>query len=166
MSFLSWLPNAVMGSLVGPVLSYLEKRTDADVQKLQIREGMSRDAALAIIKDAGAAREATRDVILAAMSHPIWWVAWAIFVVPVGLYHAAIFGVSTLDAWINTPGCHIPELGEAVRAGARICEAWVRRVPATQEAWAQQIIGNVFLAQAGTGAVAGIVSAVSRRLAR
>jgi hypothetical protein len=35
----------------------------------------------------------------AAMSHPVWWVAWGLGVFPVFLYHASIFWVSTFPFW-------------------------------------------------------------------
>jgi hypothetical protein len=100
------------------------------------------------------------------MTHKVWWVAWALFVLPVGLYEAMIFFVSTFDAWLNTPGCVIPEIGQAVRAGARVCEYFVRRVPPAQEQLAVQITGTIFVAQAGTGVAAGVYQSINTIFAK
>lgn len=163
---LGWIVDSALGAMVKPLFGWLERRTDAEVEKLKAERGVDRDAALELIKADAAIKTAQRDVITAAMMHPVWWLAWLGFVLPVAGYHAAIFIVSTADAWINTPGCIIPAMGEAVVKGAKVCEAYVRRVPREQEEWARQIIGSIFIAQAGTGALAGIVHAIGGRLSR
>lgn len=94
-------------------------------------------------------RKAQRDLGIASMSHPVWWLAWALFVIPVGIYHAAIFTLSTLS---------IPPCGLGIVEG---CYS-VLRVPPAQEELSKAIIQYLFLAQAG----AGIAGAAIRRLSR
>jgi hypothetical protein len=145
MSMLFGLLTSIPGLLSG-LLKYLEKRTDADVEKFKSKNGVDRDTAVEMIRTDAVVKQATANVIMAAMNHPVWWVGWCLFVIPVGLYHAAIFILSTLS------------IGPDVYA--------VLRVPATQEAWATDIIKSIFLAQAGTGAVAGIAHAIGKRLGK
>lgn len=160
-SLLSGIPGLLTG-----LLNYLNKRTDAQVEKLRIDRGVDRDTAIEIIKSDAAVKQSTANIIMAAMSHPVWWAAWLLFVIPVGVYEGMIFYVSTFDAWINAAGCVVPKLGELPAAGRKVCEWYVRRVPDEQEQLARLIVQSIFLAQAGTGAMAGISNAIATRLKR
>lgn len=136
--------------LVTGLLGYLNKRTDAEVSKL----GISKEMAIETLKNDAIVKQATANVIIAAMNHRVWWIAWIVFVLPVGIYEASIFFVSTFDVFLNTAHC------------TTACEWYVKRVPEEQEKVAMLIMQSIFLAQAGTGAVAGVVHAITARLSK
>lgn len=156
--------QGVLGTVVTPLFNYLSKRQDTALEKFRVDTGMTRDAAIELLRTDAVVKNATKDVVLAAMTHPIWWVAWLFFVVPVAAYEGAIFFVSTFDSILNAPGCYIPEIGSVLRPGGHVCEHFVRRVPSEQEEIARIIVQSIFLAQVGTGATAGIVHAITTRL--
>jgi hypothetical protein len=84
-----------------------------------------------------ARRNAQRDLGIAGMSHPVWWIAWGLFVIPVGVYHAAIFILSTLG------------IGPETYA--------VLKVPPDQQKLSETIIASLFLAQAGAGVAGALI---------
>ena len=165
---LSWLASGALSSIisgfVNPLMNYLGKRADVNLQKYLADTGLTRDAALETLRNDAIVKTATKDIILSALTHPIWWVLWFAFVLPVASYEASIFYVSILDARLNTPGCYIPSIGETLRLGGQVCEYFVRRVPSAQEDLARLIVQSIFLAQTGTGATAGLVHAITARL--
>ncbi len=139
----SGVANAVVGvfgaSILQPILTAWAKSRDVNLEELKARLGTEKDEAAALLAHEGLRVAAQQSVTLAAMNHRVWWIAWALFVLPVGLYHAAIFLVSTFGA---------PFV--------------IQRVPATQEQWAQLIVLSMFGLYAGTS----IVDAVLARLAK
>jgi hypothetical protein len=142
---MEWIANLLGGtlfkvlgdSIVTPILGAYMKAKDVNLEALRAKLGTEQAEAAALLAHEAARIAAQREVTLAAMNHRVWWVAWALFVLPVGLYHAAIFLVSTFDA---------PFV--------------IQRVPATQEAWAQLIVLSMF----GLYATTSIVDAVLARL--
>jgi hypothetical protein len=82
-----------------------------------------------------------KELSIIGMNHPIWWVAWSLFVLPPGVYHACIYWVSTF-----------PALGWAIQ-----------QVPAKQEEWGQMAVVYLLGAQVGTGIIKSIVEAWARR---
>ena len=166
---LGWLAGGAVSAGLGLAksgLDYLNKRQDAAVEKYKVEVGAVRDLGGEALKVEAARHQAQQNVAIAAMAHPIWWAAWAMFVIPVGIYDGLIYFVSTFDAWLNTAGCAVPRMGEAVRAGARLCEWYVRQVPPDQAASRANIIYFIFGAQAASGIAAGIGQAATRWLAR
>jgi hypothetical protein len=139
----SGVANAVVGvfgsAILQPILSAWAKSRDVNLEELRARLGVERDEATALLAHEGQRIAAQASDRQAMMSHRVWWIAWALFVLPVGLYHAAIYAVSILDAPIV-----------------------IRRVPATQEAWGQLVVLSMF----GLYATTGIVDAVLARLAK
>lgn len=139
---MSWLIDLLAGgavkvlgdALLKPVLDLVAKKQDISLEKYRVDGAVAKELISAEIERA----KAQRELGLAAMNHPVWWIAWALFVFPVGLYHATIFLVST--AGID------PEVFQ------------VRRVPATQEQWANTIVGFIFAAQIGSSIVGAILT--------
>jgi len=143
---------------------YLERKQNADVEKYKAQVGAVQGVAAEALKTEAMRYRTWSNVTMSAMGHPIWWVAWMVFVIPVGLYEAMIFYVSTFDRWLNTPGCSIPEIGQIVKQGTVLCEFWVRKVPPAQGAARENIIYFIFGAQAVSGASAGIAQSLSNWL--
>ena len=132
-----------LGSLIGgPVVNGLLKAYQSKLEAQNTRDAKAAELAVEDIRAEIARRGAQRDLGIAAMSHPVWWIAWGLFVIPVGLYHATIFILSTLG------------IGPETYA--------VLKVPADQQRLSEVVIQYLFLAQASAG-VAGVVI---KRLAR
>jgi hypothetical protein len=166
---LSWLAGGAISTglrLAEKGLDYLNRRQDAAVERYKADVGAITTLGGEALRIEAARHAAQANVAIAAMAHPIWWAAWAMFVVPVGIYDGLIYFVSTFDAWLNTPGCVIPKAGETIRAGARLCEWYVRAVPPDQAASRANIIYFIFGAQAASGVAAGLGQAAARWLAR
>lgn len=155
-----WLLGA--DGVIGKGFDLASKRADVDLRKTEVLTGAQKEVLIEALRGDSARLQVQGNLVLQAMTHKIWWVAWAVFVLPVGVYEAAIFLASTFDVWLNTPGCYIPKIGEGLRAGLRVCEVYVRRVPEEQEKLAAQITGTIFIAQASTGVAAGIYQSITR----
>jgi hypothetical protein len=135
---LKWLTEFVTGKTIGLLLEGYKAKLAAT----NTSDKHAVDLALADINAERARREAQRDLGIAAMNHPVWWIAWGLFVIPVGIYNAAIFLLSTAG------------IGPETFA--------VLRVPGAQEALMGSIIQSIFLAQG----VSGIAGAVIKRFGR
>lgn len=127
-------------SIMTPILNAWAKSKDVNLEVLKARLGTEQAEAAALLAHEAVRLAAQRDVTLAAINHKVWWIAWALFVFPVGLYHAAIFLVSTFDA---------PFV--------------IQRVPATQEAWAQLIVLSMFGLYATTSIVDGVLARLQKK---
>lgn len=135
-----WGLLTMIPGLANGLLGYLKTRSDADVAKY----GISRDMVNSVLANDMVTRQTSAQVIMAAMNHPVFWIGWLLFVIPPGVYNAQIHLISTFPAFFD---------------------GWVvKRVPPTQEAWDILVIQSMFLAQTGTGAVAGIVHAISNKI--
>lgn len=133
---LAFITSLLSGPLVRGVIEGYRLKLDA----ANTRDRIAADLAEKAIDAERARRDAQRDLGIAGMSHPVWWVAWGLFVVPVGLYHATIFVLSTLG------------IGPETYA--------VLKVPPDQQELSRAIIQYLFLAQAG----AGVAGAIIKRL--
>ena len=124
----------------GPLVKGLIDGYKAKLQAANDRDRIAADLAEKAIDAERARRDAQRDLGIAGMSHPVWWIAWGLFVIPVGLYHATIFMLSTLGIG---PDTYV-----------------VLKVPPDQQELSRAIIQYLFLAQAG----AGVAGAIIKRL--
>jgi hypothetical protein len=153
-------------SFANSLVGYLDRKADRDVDLYKTKTG-------AVVNLTGqalqvqAARESAQDnLALTAMTHPIWWVMWGMWVLPPALYDAMIYFVSMFDAWLNTPGCIVWEINEPLKHGAKICEWYVRKIPSAQAEARLKIIVWIFGAQAVAGAAGGVVSLAKAWLAK
>ena len=127
LSLLSSVPQAI--GLASKGIDYFLKRADGDVARAQALMQLEQERI-----------KAQRDITVAGMSHPIWWAAWAMFVVPVGFHFAkcvvwdATLGLGTTD----------PLAG------------YVRE-------WAGIIVASIFGLQVGVGIVGGILNRIVKR---
>lgn len=161
--------SGIVGSALGLAkagIGYLEKRQDAKVETYKVQAGVIADLGSQAMRVEAARFETWSATARQAMNHPAWWFAWLFFVIPVGLYDGAIFFVSTFDRWLNTPGCTIPDVGEAIARGVHVCEYWIRKVPNDQRASRIAVVQFIFGMQAATGVAAGVGQAVRNWLNR
>ena len=107
-------------------IDYFIKRADGNVQ-----------IALSLMAAEQARIAAQRDITVAAMGHPIFWVMWILFVLPLGIYWCKVIVYDKVLA-----------LGATDPLTGFILE------------WAGWIVGSIFCLQIGTG----IVSSVLNRL--
>lgn len=135
MKLFGWLSGLNLENLLGTVARVYEKRADTALGHDKVTAELTAE----IVRQDIAHIQARRDLGIASMSHPVWWVAWALFVIPVGLYHAGIFLLS------------IASIGPETYA--------ILKVPPEQEAWARQIVASIFTLQAA----AGVSGALLRR---
>lgn len=136
---MSWLFGLItsLPDLIKGLFGYLNKREDTSVA----RSGDAKDVGVAIVQAEGKRQERALSVYEVMLSHPIFWIAWGLGVLPVMLYHACIFWVSTFPFW-----------------------GWsILKVPADQTAFSQTVVGNVFLLTGASTIVAGIAQAWNKR---
>jgi hypothetical protein len=136
MSWLISLLTSVPQLLTG-LFGWLNKKEDTRVVEINNSATVSTE----VIKNDTAHIAAVRDVTMAMLNHPVFWVAWGLGVFPVLLYHACIFFVSTF-----------PALG------------WtVLKVPNEELEYARLVVGSVFTLTGTSTVVAGIASAWIKR---
>lgn len=128
---MSWLFGLLTGlpGLLSKGLDYYIKRADGDVQK-----------AIELMKADQARLTAQRDITLAGMSHPVWWIGWAMFVFPLGIYWCKVIVYDKVLALGSTD----PLTGFVLE-------------------WAGWIVGGLFCLQVGTGIAGAIINRVVRR---
>jgi hypothetical protein len=140
MSFLFSLLAGIPGVLNG-ILAYLNKKQDVALEQFRIGNTNGKDVSIALVQAELARVNALADVNKSAMSHPIWWVAWALGVFPVLTYHACIFWSSTF-----------PGLG------------WtILKVPADQAAFGIMVAQWMFGISGASAIVTGVASAWAKR---
>jgi hypothetical protein len=132
MSALFGLLTGLPGFLNG-LLSYLNKKQDTAA----VFDEHGKDVSVAIVQAEVSRQNAAVSVITVAMSHPIWWCAWALGVFPVLLYYACIFWVSTFPFW-----------------GWRVLAA-----PADALDFAKLVVGSMFTIGGASSVIAGLAHA-------
>ena len=135
----TWLASFLTGPIVKGVLDGYKAKLAAANDSDRIAADLAGKAIEAEI----ARRNAQRDLGIASMSHPVWWIAWGLFVIPVGLYHATIFILSTLG------------IGPETFA--------VLRVPPDQQQLSNAVIQYLFLAQGGVGIAGTLIQRIARK---
>lgn len=128
--------------LSGPLLSKAVEAYKAKLDRENTKDHLAVEVAKAEIAAESARRAAQRDLGIAGMAHPVWWIAWGLFVIPFGLYNATIVILSTLS------------IGPDVYV--------VLRIPAAQESIMRSVVESIFLVQAGSG----VAGAVIKRLGK
>jgi hypothetical protein len=128
-----WLGNL----LAGPVVTGLLNAYKAKLAATNATDEAALSLAVAQINAEIARKAAQKDLGIASMSHPVWWMAWGLFVIPVGLYHATIFLLSTFGVDPHTFA--------------------VLKVPAEEQALSQSVIEYLFLAQSTSGVIGAVV---------
>lgn len=129
-------------SIVKPILEVWAKKQDIDLEKFKTQTDERKTVNLAIIASEVERIKGSNAIIQEGMNHPVWWWAWALFVIPVGFYHAAIFVLSTFGIPPTT--------------------FKVLQVPPMQEQWAMWIVLSIFGAQVASGIVTTITNKLNR----
>lgn len=134
-----WLLKLIPGvnTLFTSLLGYLNKRVDASV----VENGNAKDVSTAIVQSEVTRETNVKDMTLAMMSHPVFWVAWGFGVFPVLLYHACIYFVSTFPAYGWT----------------------VLKVPAEEIEYGRMVVGTVFTLTGVSTVVSGLAHAWLKR---
>lgn len=133
--------KAILGifgdSILKPILSTIQNRQNTDAEKFKAQTGADQATATDLIRYRLETNKIASAERIEAMKRRVWWIAWGLFVFPVGLYHAAIYVVSTLDAPIV-----------------------IQRVPPVQEQWGVWIVLSIF----GAHVTDNIITTVVGRL--
>lgn len=139
--------KAVLGvfgdTFVKPFVEVWAKKQDINLEKFKTESTERQMLSVAVINAEVERIKGNSAIIREAMQHRIWWWAWALFVIPVGVYHATIFVVSTL----GIP----PEVYT------------VLRVPPMQEQWAVWIVLSIFGAQTASSIVSDVASRFGKK---
>jgi hypothetical protein len=137
MSWIFSLLTSLPGFLNG-LLAYLNKRQDTAAA----RSADAKDVANTVVQAEVSRVQAAASVLQVAMGHPVFWIAWALGVMPVMLYYGAIFWSSTF-----------PALG------------WtVLKAPADALDFAHQITSWMFGIAGASSLVAGVAQAWAKRV--
>jgi hypothetical protein len=137
MSWFFGLLTNIPGFLNG-LLAYLNKRQDAAVAA----RSDAKDIGTSVVQAEVSRLQAASSVLQVAMGHPVFWAAWALGVLPVMLYYASIFWVSTF-----------PWLG------------WeVLKAPNDALEFAHQVTGWMFGIAGASSLVAGVAQAWAKRV--
>ena len=137
MSWLFSLLTNIPGFLTG-LLNYLNKRQDTAV----VQNTNAKDVGVAVVQAEVSRMQAAASVLQVAMGHPVFWVGWALGVLPVMLYYGSIFWVSTF-----------PALG------------WeVQKAPTDALEFAHQVTNWMFGIAGASSLVAGVAQAWSKRI--
>lgn len=129
--------QAILGFIGGPIVKGVIDGYKAKLAATNTTDRLAVELATKDIEAEIARRNAQRDLGIAGMSHPVWWIAWGLFVIPVGLYHATIFILSTLG------------IGPETYA--------VLKVPLDQQELSKVVIQYLFIAQAGAGVAGALI---------
>lgn len=136
MSWLFGLLTNIPGFLNG-LLAYLNKRQDTAVAQ----NTNAKDVGISVVQAEVSRMQAAASVLKVAMSHPVFWIAWAIGVFPVMVYYASIFFVSTFPFW-----------------------GWeVQKAPTDALDFAHQITNWMFGIAGASSLVAGVAQAWAKR---
>lgn len=134
--FLLGLPT-LLPQIIAGFFGWLNKKEDTHV----VENNNAATVSTAVVQNDTSHIAAVRDVTMAMLGHPVFWIAWGLGVFPVLTYHAAIFFVSTF-----------PALG------------WtVLKVPDVELEYARLVVGSVFTLTGTATVVAGIASAWIKR---
>jgi hypothetical protein len=137
------------GSTLNFVSKIITSMTSEHVAEVQAQTGLDATEATAVVQAEIARYSAVKDVQISAMSHPIWWWAWALFVFPVGLYMASIYMLSL--------GCAFAVDHHACAAAWTILE-----VPKEIESWGFTVVTSIF----GIYGVSSVVTTIANRLGK
>ena len=116
------IPSAL--GLASKGIDYFIKKADGNVQQ-----------AIALMAAEQARIAAQRDITVAGMSHPVWWLGWGLFVLPLGIYWCKVI------VWDKVLG-----LGSTDPLTGFVLE------------WSGAIVTSLFCLQVGTGIVGGILN--------
>ena len=146
---MEWIASIFLKVFTGGTLSFVSnivsKLSDQHVAVVQAQTGLTAAQTNAVVTAEVARQGIVGNVMMSMMNHPIWWVGWALFVLPVGAYDALI---------------HIKSLACPFMADA--CTWNIPRVPSTQEDWDKMVVLSFFGIFGASAVVGAIVSKMGR----
>jgi hypothetical protein len=122
--------------MVNTIFAWLGKKTDAALEKFRIQNNNEAQVSTVAIQGDVQKSIAMMDLQKSAMNHPIWWLAWALYILPAGVHSAAVHFVSTF---------HLALI--------------VDKLPPDFIAQDKMIVMSLFGAQIGTGVIDKVVNA-------
>ncbi len=128
------------------LLAWLNKKEDTAA----VQNTNSKDVSVSVVQSETARVNAQAGVLKVAMDHPLFWVAWAIGVLPVMFYYAQIFLVSTHP--------HLWEHFTGIPAKQAVLEA-----PKDALEYARLVTGSMFGIAGASSVIAGIAHAWQKR---
>lgn len=131
------------GSTLSFVSGVVKNLSDTHAAVVASQTGLATEQTKAVVSAEIARQNVVGSLMMAMMSHPIWWIAWCLFVLPVGIY----------DALIHLKSILCPFLGSA-------CQWDILRVPATQESWDMYVVLSFF----GIFAASGVVTSIAKMI--
>lgn len=150
---MAWLAGIALKLFSGPTLTFVSNvigsLTNEKIAIVQAQTGLAAAEAAAVVQAEAARVAAQANAQMAAMSHPVWWVAWGLFVLPVAFYDAAI---------------HVKSLLCMLSADAKVCNAaWViLEVPKEIESWDMYVVLSMF----GLAVTSSVVTSIVNRLGK
>lgn len=142
-SLASFFLKFFTGSTLTFVSNIIAQMSNAHVAIVQAQTGLTGIEVTSVVSAEIARQNAQAGLVSAMMSHPIWWVGWALFVVPVGLYSALIHFKSILCPFYES-----------------VCTWNIPAVPPTQAAWDHYVVLSFF----GLAAAGSIVTALASKI--
>jgi hypothetical protein len=121
----------------------LKSLTSEHVAVVQAQAGLAATEASAVVNAEIARQSAQANLLGAMMRHPVWWLAWCLFVLPAGLYVALI---------------HLKSLACTFFDAA--CGWNILRVPPQIEAYDQLVVLSFF----GLAAASSVVGMIAARI--
>jgi hypothetical protein len=146
---MGWFLSLFTGPLLKIIPGIFKALSSEQIAKFQAESGLGIAEATALAQAETARLAAQSNVQMAAMTHPIWWVAWVLFVFPVGLYMAANY--------LKSVGCMFAENYHTCNA------AWqILQVPPTLESWGFYVVMSMFSLSVASSVVSKIASSIGR----
>jgi hypothetical protein len=133
------------GSTLSFVSNVIGSITNEKIAVVQAQTNLTATEASAVVNSEIARYNAQSALQMAQMTHPIWWVAWCLFVIPSGAYVGLIHLKS-----IACPFYH------------SACTWAIPEVPKQIEAWDSTIVLSFF----GLAAASSIVQSITSRIGK
>lgn len=133
------------GTALSFVSNIVGKLSDAHVAIVQAQTGLDATKVTGVVEAERTRLAAVSNVTMAAMTHPVWWIGWVLFVIPVGLYDAIIHGKSILCPFWSFA-----------------CTWDILRVPPTQESWDMYVVLSFF----GLAATSSVITSIAQSVGK
>lgn len=122
--------------MLGKMFDWLGQKTNAALETFRIGNNNAAQVSTAAVQGDVQKSLAMIELQKSAMNHPIWWVAWALYIIPAGMHSAAVHLVSTF---------HLALI--------------VDKLPSDFIAQDKMMVMYLFGAQIGTGVIDKVVNA-------
>lgn len=100
---MTWIASLLLGipGMFNALMGYLNKAQDVTLEKYRVGTTSGKEVSIAVVQAQAAGVQAQKEINIIGMGHPIWWVAWGLYVIPAGFHSFAVHFVSTFHlAWV------------------------------------------------------------------